>query len=293
MRRISIRHATRYQYPGPVSFHEHRLLLRPREGHDIRIESSGLTISPSANVLWQRDVYGNSVATVTFQEQAERLDIESTVVIQHYEDTPVPLQLDAYANSYPFQYEARERADLVPYQLPLFAREEEAMRDWVAGFWTSSQVLVTLELLDAVNAAIPARFGYRRREEPGVQRPSETLQSGGGSCRDFATLFIETCRHLGLAARFVSGYLHAPGLPAAEGATHAWGEVYLPGAGWRGYDSTTGQPVGGDHIAVAVSRHPETVPPVSGSFRAEVAAVPVMEVDVEVSLADAAGPAAS
>ena len=288
MRRLKIRHATRYLYATSTVFHEHRLLLRPREGHDIRVESSALNISPASTVLWHRDVYGNSVAMASFQRPAERLEIESKVVIQHFGAGPLHFDLAPYAATYPFQYDARERADIVPYQLPLFAKEEDAMRDWVGGFWSPGKVLDTVNLLDTINSAIPARLGYVRREEAGVQRSSETLQASGGSCRDLATLFIETCRHLGLAARFVSGYLYAPGLPAAQGATHAWGEVYLPGAGWRGYDSTTGTAVGGDHIAVAVSRHPENVPPVSGTFVSAAPGVPVMEVEVDVSLADPA-----
>lgn len=283
MRRLSIRHATRYHYAAPVEFHPHRLLLRPREGHDIRVESSGLVIEPAASVVWRRDVYGNSVATATFPGPADRLSIESTVVIQHYEEAPLLLDLEAYAHTYPFQYDARERADIVPYQLPLFAREDDAIRGWVDGFWLPGMVLPTSEMLDAINQAIPQRLAYLRREDPGVQRPSETLTGGAGSCRDLATLFIETCRHLGLGARFVSGYLHAPDVPAAAGATHAWGEVYLPGAGWRGYDSTTGTLVGGDHIAVAVSRHPESVPPVSGAYSGAVTGPPMMEVEVEVA----------
>jgi transglutaminase-like putative cysteine protease len=109
------------------------------------------------------------------------------------------------------------------------------------------------------------------------------LTSRAGSCRDFATLFIEACRLLGLAARFVSGYLYSPTLPPGQGATHAWSEVYLPGAGWKGFDSTSGQVVGNNYIAVAVSRHPESVPPVSGSFQAAAPQAPVMHVVVEVA----------
>jgi transglutaminase-like putative cysteine protease len=124
-----------------------------------------------------------------------------------------------------------------------------------------------------------------RREAPGVQRPSETLHNRAGSCRDFATLFMETCRFLGLAARFVTGYLHAPSLSAADGSTHAWTEVYLPGVGWRGYDSTTGQVIGNNHIAVAVSRHPEHVPPVAGAYVGDVADV---HMNVEVSVVERA-----
>ena len=121
-------------------------------------------------------------------------------------------------------------------------------------------------LLEWINKAIATGFTYHLREEPGVQSPATTLTSHAGSCRDFATLFIEACRSLGLAARFVSGYLYSPMLLQDQGTTHAWSEVYLPGAGWKGFDSTSGQVVGNQHIPVAVSRHPESVPPVSGSF---------------------------
>ena len=109
-------------------------------------------------------------------------------------------------------------------------------------------------------------LSYRVREDPGVQTPAETLALGTGSCRDWAVLFMEAAQRLGLAARFVSGYLNAPPSSANYGATHAWAEVFLPGAGWKGFDPTTGVVVGTDHIAVAVSRLPESVPPVAGSF---------------------------
>jgi transglutaminase-like putative cysteine protease len=107
---------------------------------------------------------------------------------------------------------------------------------------------------------------YKIREEPGVQSASETLQKGTGSCRDFANLFMEAARLLGLASRFVSGYLHAPASSQNYGATHAWAEVYLPGAGWKGFDPTIGEVVGSKHIAVAVARLPESVSPVTGAF---------------------------
>ena len=284
MRNLSIRHVTRYRYAAPVTFHPHTLLLRPREGHDIRIESSQLHITPSHSALWHRDVHGNSVAVVSFHEPADELVIESSVVIEHYEDVPLKFSLEPYAERYPFHYDSGERPDLAPYMQTLFAKDDESLRAWSAEFWKPDRVLPTYELLEGMNRAIPARFSYLMREEPGVQRPSETLNLGAGSCRDFATLFMESCRHIGLAARFVSGYLYAPNLPAAQGATHAWSEVYLPGAGWRGFDSTTGTLVGGDHIAVAVSRHPESVPPVSGSFEGISGPPPAMEVEVDVTL---------
>jgi transglutaminase-like putative cysteine protease len=286
MRRLSIRHATRYRYATPVTFLPHRLMLRPREGHDVRIVTSRLDIVPAHSVVWHRDAFGNSVAVVEFCEPSDELAVVSELTIEHYEDLPYEYALEPYATHFPFQYDAVERVELAPYQQLLFAKEDDALRAWVGEFWSPGTRVPTLDLLAQLNAAIPGRFGYLRREEPGVRRPSETLASGAGSCRDFATLFMETCRFLGLAARFVSGYLHAPGFAAAEGATHAWTEVYLPGAGWRGYDSTTGRTIGGDHIAVAVSRHPETVPPVAGAFESSIPGAPEMTVEVEVRQQD-------
>jgi transglutaminase-like putative cysteine protease len=284
MRKLSLRHVTRYLYPQPARFLPHRLLLRPREGHDVRVVSSRLLIEPECTVVWHRDVCGNSVGVASFGAASNTLSVVSEVSLEHYEEVPFDYPLDAYADSFPFQYDAAERLELMPYQQLLFAREDHVLRSWVSEFWRAGERVPTAELLRRLNEAIPARMPYVRREEPGVQRPSQTLAMGSGSCRDFATLFMESCRFLGIAARFVSGYLHAPGLPDVSGTTHAWTEVYLPGAGWRGYDSTTGDMVGGDHIPVAVSRHPESVPPVSGAFEGGGRGVPTMQVEVAVGL---------
>ena len=154
---------------------------------------------------------------------------------------------------------------------------------WLRQFWCAGQVVETYLLLEWINKAIATGFVYQQREEPGVQTPETTLTRHAGSCRDFATLFIEACRSLGLAARFVSGYLYTSPLQQIQGSTHAWSEVYLPGVGWKGFDSTSGQVVGNDHIAVAMSRHPESVPPVAGSFQAITPQAPVMSVMVEVT----------
>ena len=284
MRRLKILHTTRYRYPRPVELYQHKLLLRPREGHDIRIASSRLGIQPSHKVLWHRDVHGNSVAVVTFEEETDLLEIDSEVVIEHYEDTPVEFSLDPRAEQYPFQYDVGERADLMPFMQPLFTQNISTLRDWIDGFWKPGQTLPTFDLLEQMNQAIPEQLQYGKREALGVQRPAETLAKGGGSCRDFATLFMEACRHLGLAARFVSGYRYEPNLSPGEGATHAWCEVYLTGAGWRGFDSTAGQRAVGDHIAVAVARHPEWIPPVSGTYHGH--SKSKMEVEVQVTRLD-------
>lgn len=286
MRRLQIKHITTYQYTEQVTLHPHKLLMRPREGHDVRIESAELSISPAYQLQWQRDVFDNAVAQVTFLEPGSFLSIGSRIVIQHYDDQPLDFLVADYAVFFPFLYDVSERGDLEPYLSMIFSQDHMILTNWLEQFWCPGQVVETYLLLEWINKAIATGFNYQQREEPGVQAPASTLSRRAGSCRDFATLFIEACRSLGLAARFVSGYLYSPGLLQGQGSTHAWSEVYLPGAGWKGFDSTTGQVVGNDHIAVAVSRHPETVPPVSGSFMAAPGGTlqsPFMQVAVDVA----------
>ncbi len=283
MRRLQIEHTTTYHYRDTVTLLPHKLLLRPREGHDIRIESATLAITPAYQLHWQRDVYSNSVAVVSFIEPSAQLSIISRLLLRHYEDQPLDFLVAESAVYFPFQYDADERIDLGPYLVPIFAQDQLTLSAWLQRFWQPGQVLETYALLDIINNAIARNFIYQPREQPGVQTPAITLGRQGGSCRDFATLFIEACRYLGLAARFVSGYLYSPISAQGQGTTHAWSEVYLPGAGWKGFDSTIGQVVGNDHIAVAVSRHPEAVPPVSGSFFAPIPQSPRMEVAVQVT----------
>jgi len=282
MRRLQIKHLTTYQYAENVMLQPHRLLLRPREGHDIRIESTELIISPACQLQWQRDVYDNSVAQATFLSPSNSLSIDSRFILQHYDDQPLDFLVADYAVSFPFQYAASESTDLMPYVSILFSQDSAQVNTWLKQFWYAGQVVETYMLLEWINKAIATGFAYQHREEPGVQSPATTLSNRSGSCRDFATLFIESCHHLGLAARFVSGYLHSPTLLLGQGATHAWSEVYLPGAGWKGFDSTSGEVVGNGHIAVAVSRHPESVPPVSGAYKAANNQSPIMTVLVEV-----------
>jgi transglutaminase-like putative cysteine protease len=282
MRRLQIEHETTYEYASTVTLLPHKLLLRPREGHDIRIESADLTLSPAHHLQWQRDVYDNAVAWASFTEPSNRLSIVSRLLLQHYDDQPLNFLVADFAVLYPFQYEAAERVDLEPYLLPVFVADQPLLSAWLRPFWQPGQVMQTYVLLDTLNKAIAGGFAYEQREQPGVQTPATTLNKHSGSCRDFATLFIEACRNLGLAARFVSGYLCSTPVTQGQGATHAWSEVYLPGVGWKGFDPTSGQVVGNDHIAVAVSRHPERVPPVSGSFLAATPQSPLMRVAVQV-----------
>jgi transglutaminase-like putative cysteine protease len=282
MQRIRITHTTRYLYAKPVRFLEHKLHVRPREGHDIRIESSGLAISPAFEISWQRDVYGNSVAIVHFTEPSDTLEIVSTVVVEHYEGPVVNLELTEPARRFPFAYDPMERIDLVPCQTPVFPEEQAVIGVWLSETWRPGRSIETLDLLNGLNSRIAREISYQARYEPGVQPPGTILERGSGSCRDVATLFIEACRYCGLASRFVSGYLVSSAAVEDLATTHAWAEVYLPGEGWRGFDATSGQLVGGEHIAVAVHRHPEAIPPVSGYYVGLAESTPDMQVEVRV-----------
>ena len=282
MRRRKIKHVTTYDYSNPVDFLAHKLLLRPREGHDVRIVSSRLEIAPSHKMKWHRDVNDNCVAVVNFLEPAGRASFLSEVVIEHYEEMPLDFLIQPSAVNFPFHYDATEGIDLLPYQSSIFTEHTKLLQDWIHQFWPIGQTLETYTLLDTINKAIAENIDYQIREEPGVQSPAKTLTNKTGSCRDMATLFIEACRQIGFAARFVSGYLHAPESELGHGGTHAWSEIYLPGAGWKGFDSTSGELVGNQHIAVAVSRHPEAVPPVAGAFLGVLETTPVMSVKVKV-----------
>jgi transglutaminase-like putative cysteine protease len=265
MRRLKIVHRTYYNFAAAVQLGPHRLLLRPRAGYEVRIESSTLEISPAANIRWLRDVHDNSVAIATFDTMAAQLAILSEVVVQHYDEMPLDFLVADYAVFYPFAYELEDYAILQPYLLRQ-SGDDAALAAWVQTLWRRGDAIQTYTLLHTLCSGIHQTFTYRSREEPGVQSAAETLQLRSGSCRDFANLFMEAVRSLGLAARFVSGYLHAPNADSNYGATHAWAEVYLPGAGWKGFDPTLGEMVGTKHIAVAVARLPESVPPVAGSF---------------------------
>lgn len=284
MRRLKIEHLTTYEFPTPVQLGPHKLLIRPREGHDIRIESSSLVITPAHRLRWHRDLCGNSVGIVHFTESAAILRVASEFRIQHFDEYPLDFIVDPTAVDFPFQYDPGERGELIPYQAACFPQNRGLMSDWVAQFWKPGASIQTFTLLDQMNRHISKHFGYARRDEAGVQSPQETMMAGRGSCRDLATFFLEACRSLGLASRFASGYVHTPGDAGLEPAsTHAWAEVYLPGAGWKGFDSSSGEMTGANHITAAVSRHPADVPPVSGTFFGPTGQGPKLYVGVRVT----------
>jgi transglutaminase-like putative cysteine protease len=266
MQRYKIIHRTYYNYSADVVLGAHSLLLRPREDHELRIDSFVLKTIPPSTLLWHRDVEGNSVAIANFDLPTNQLVIESEVIIQQYNEEPLDFVVADYAVAYPFAYRSDERILLMPYMALPNSETVNVMNSWIANFWHASEPIQTYTLLQRITSHIYKTLVYRVREEPGVQRAVQTLSCGTGSCRDFALLFMEAARCLGLASRFVSGYLYAPLMVDQIGSTHAWAEVYLPGAGWKGFDPTIGKIVGTDHIAVAVARLPESVPPIAGSY---------------------------
>ena len=265
MKRFKISHQTAYDYSSLVQLLPHTLRLRPREGHELRIESSKLDIFPTPSLLWQRDVEGNSVATATFKNRTDTLRINSEIVIQKYDLSPLDFLVSDYAVDFPFTYREDDRILLSPY-MATDTGTNDRLREWMDALWMPGEKIQTFSLLQRINQHIFKNLTYRKREEEGVQQAEHTLGCGSGSCRDFANLFMAATQRLGLAARFVSGYVYSNYVPAQSGSTHAWAEVLIPGAGWKGFDPTFGTIVGADHISVAVARRPELVPPVAGDF---------------------------
>jgi len=283
MKRIEIRHTTHYSFASPVRLGPHTLLLRPREGHDLRIASSTLNISPDATLTWRRDMYDNVLGVAAFGDSpAVELDIESHVEVELYDTKPLDFVVEQHAVRFPFSYAPEERVALDAYLNPVYS-DHSLLSAWLEPFRKVPKGTETFVVLDRMNRQINGTLGYEVRDEEGVLSPAETLTRARGSCRDMAALFMEACRRLGIAARFVSGYAHGPSTEVGGAATHAWAEVYLPGAGWKGFDPTNAAVVGPDHIPIAVHRNPEVVPPVAGTFTGPRGPTPVMTVNVQIN----------
>jgi transglutaminase-like putative cysteine protease len=266
MKRYKIVHHTLYEFPGWVELLPHTLRLRPRESHELRIETSRLEIFPDALLRWHRDAEGNSILIASFADKTRMLSIESEVLIQQYDQAPLDFLVDENAVNYPFQYSDEDRILLSPYLMIDSAANSPNLTQWIASLWQAGESIQSLTLLQRLNQRIFESMAYLQRDEEGVQSSRRTLELGSGSCRDFAGLFMDSAKNLGFAARFVSGYVYPNSLYPQSGSTHAWVEVFIPGAGWKGFDPTNGCIVGDEHIPVAVARLPESVPPVAGSY---------------------------
>ena len=287
MRILTVRHATTYRYARPVTFGQHRLMLRPRDSHDLRLVAAELTLSPPGNLRWMHDVFGNSVALVDFNASASMLSVTSTLRIERYGLEGLQFPIAPEAELYPFIYSSSDRVDLGRLLEQHYPDPNGVLARWADGFVTS-RPMRTLELLTNMNAALKPDIIYAERHESGTQSPVQTLETKTGACRDFAMVFIEAARYLGFGARFVSGYLYDPALDRGDAtqavaATHAWAEVYLPGAGWIEYDPTDVLIAGENLIRVAVTRDPSQAIPISGSYIGSTADFLDMSVKVAVT----------
>jgi transglutaminase-like putative cysteine protease len=282
---LKIRHRTTYRYRQPVSLGPHRLMLRPRESRDLRLVSSDVTVTPAATITWAQDVFGNAVATVTFQAMAGNLVIDSIAELQLNAAAWPVFDIAASAIVYPFQYSGDEWIDLGALTVQQYPDPASRLKGWARAFIRGTST-DTLSLLKDLSAGVSGSIRYQGREEEGTQSPSETLDRGSGSCRDFAVLFVEAARSLGFGARIVSGYLYNPAQDivgsSGAGSTHAWAEVYVPGAGWITYDPTNRSVGSFNLIPVAVARDIRQATPVTGSFVG--AAGAFLDMNVEVSV---------
>lgn len=283
---LTVRHTTRYRYSEPVKFGEHRMMFRPREGYDQRVIDAKLTIGPEPVVLRHtHDVFGNCVTFAAFKRPSEVLSFESEVVLQHSPTVPNLGDDTAAAGDFPFAYSAEDMPDLLRCIERHHHDPDGALERWARRFLRPRGATGVLELLADMTKAIHNDFRYIRRLEGGCQSPLETLRIGGGSCRDFAMLMIEAVRSLGLAARFVSGYIYTPpraGERKGGGHTHAWVRVYLPSCGWVEFDPTNGIVGSEGLVRVAVARDPRQAVPLSGVWNGPAGAYVGMEVEVDV-----------
>jgi transglutaminase-like putative cysteine protease len=266
---LFIHHLTTYRYKRRLEFGPHRLILRPRESRSLRLKSHELLCKPAANVTWSHDVFGNSVATATFSEASETLEIESFAELTLHVDPWPVFEISASAASYPFLLSEDEMTDLGALRLQSYLDASGRLHDWARSF-VAARPTDTLSLLKDICAGIATQIDYQVREEEYTQSPEQTLACGRGSCRDFAALFVDAVRSLGFGARIVSGYLYDADASlvgsSGSGSTHAWAEVYVPGAGWITFDPTNRSIGDANLVPVAVARHILQTVPVAGSY---------------------------
>ncbi|MDM0013422.1 transglutaminase family protein [Variovorax sp. J22P168] len=298
-----ITHTTVYRYKTPVSFGLHRVMFRPRDSHDLRVLATDLQVSPEAHVRMIQDPHSNSVALVQPMGEATELRIVCSFTIEHVPTPPDELALDPSAEVLPFAYSLEERLDLEHYLRPHHDDPDGTLIRWAHQFLHTDQPNSTREVLTRMNAHIGQSLRYAARDEEGTQTPLQTLTLGSGSCRDYALLMMEAARRLGIATRFVSGYLYdaaldtgeaeggdgaaaaaaEPGQPVTgSGSTHAWLHAYLPGAGWVAFDPTNNLMSSTQLIRVGVARDPALAAPISGSWFGEAGAYEGLEASVAV-----------
>ena len=285
---LTVRHVTTYRYRRPVALGDHRMMFRPRDSYDQRLIESRLVITPEPDrIHWIHDPFGNCVAIARFKARASELRFESTIRVDHSPDNVPDFQTDPRAKAYPFVYDSEEMPDLMASIARGYPDPNREIDHWVRKFLLPGRPTPTGTLLMTLTHAIKEGFTYTRRAEHGTQEPVATVRMGRGSCRDFALLMMEAVRSLGLAARFVSGYLYVPSRDGPEniggGSTHAWCQVYLPGAGWVEFDPTNALVGGRNLVRVAVARDAAQAAPLSGTYTGTPADFLEMAVEVVVT----------
>ena len=283
---LTVRHTTTYPYRQSVALGEHRLMVRPRDSYDQHLLDCNLDVTPEPeSVRWVHDVFGNCVTVVEFRVRTTELRFVSTIRLVHSALQPLDFPIDAHAETYPFSYDAEEMPDLLRSIERQYPDRKYEVDRWVRRFIPKSGNIATFDLLALITQAIHSDFKYTSRPEPGVQTPSRTLKLASGSCRDFAVLMMEAVRSLGFAARFVTGYLHVrhDSEYSGGGSTHAWVQVYVPGAGWMEFDPTNGIVGNQDLIRVAVARSPQQAVPIWGTYTGFASDALPMAVEVHIT----------
>ena len=285
---LNLSHVTRYTYRQPVSFGEHRIMVRPRESYDQHLIDADLRIDPApAEIRWLQDVFGNSVAIATFDRPARELVLDSQIRLQHMPSELQHVDIEDYAQGYPFTYSSEDMPDLLRSIERQHHDPQRQIDSWARRFVNTDSPTDTLHMLSEMTRAIKREFTYVGRPEKGTQSPIETLSRRKGTCRDYAMLMIEAVRALGFAARFVSGYVYNPSSREAHkggGNTHAWVRVYLPGSGWVEFDPTNGIVGSRGLIRVAIARDIYQAVPISGTWSGFPGSFLDMTVSVDISV---------
>ena len=285
---ITITHLTRYRYRQPVWFGEHMMMFRPRESFDQHVLKSSLHITPEPTYLrYHHDVFGNCVGVARFSGTAKTLEFRSEVHLEHSPELALDQPNAGRLNSYPFTYAYHDLPDVHSSMLRLYPDPDGLLGAWSKRFLQNIPRVDAIHVLTAMTRGIHADFKYVARRWGPPQTPLDTLRHMSGTCRDFAVLMMEAVRTLGLAARFVSGYLYVPTKPGeAErqggGNTHAWVRVFLPTGGWIEFDPTNGLVGNRDLIRVAVVRDPYQAVTLAGTWEGDTGSYLGMDVEIDV-----------
>lgn len=279
---FEITHHTRYDYDRQVQLLPHLLYVRPRDTPLLEVRRFALKFTPEADLSWMRDDFDNQPACAQFQRETSVLEIRSEASVTTTDAGPFDFLVRDYALTFPFAYEPLHKFNLSIYLTPPSVEVQTAVRQWLEARFTQ-RPRETVSWIFALNQLLFEQLLYTRRDDPGIQPELTTLSIGSGSCRDFAVLLVACARTLGVAARFVSGYLFDPLVDGrSSGDMHAWVEVFLPGAGWRGVDPTNGVFCHNGYIPVAHAVVAESVNPIQGAFTSHPPALARLRTDVRV-----------